>query len=193
MKAAMNFRKLSIFTSLVILILATLACTINIGGPAYPDRHIPVSTEAAGELRSALATASADSAQTGQMTLVFTEPQLTSYLAGEIQVQPRPIFTDPQVYLQNGQVQVFGTATQGNLQATIEIVVTAGVDPEGQLKIELTSADFGPLPVPVGLKDTLTAAIQEAYTGAIGPAAIGFRLESITVADGTMTIIGRTK
>jgi hypothetical protein len=43
------------------------------------------------------------------------------------------------------------------------------------------------------LKDAITASIQEAYTGAIGPAAIGFRLESITVTDGTMTIIGRTK
>jgi hypothetical protein len=49
------------------------------------------------------------------------------------------------------------------------------------------------MPVPVGLKDTVTATIQEAYTGAIGPAAIGFRLESITIANGTMTITGRTK
>jgi hypothetical protein len=49
------------------------------------------------------------------------------------------------------------------------------------------------MPVPIGLKDTVTAAIQEAYTGAIGPAVIGFRLESITVANGTMTIVGRTK
>jgi hypothetical protein len=57
----------------------------------------------------------------------------------------------------------------------------------------LTSGDFGPLLVPAGLNDAVTAAIQEAFTGAIGPAAIGFRLDKITVADGKMTIVGRTK
>ena len=118
---------------------------------------------------------------------------MTSYLAAKLQTQAQPLFTDPQVYLQDGQIQIYGTAQQGYFQATIEIVVTAGVDEQGQLKIELTSADFGPLPVPAGLKDAVTAAIQEAYTGAIGPAAVGFRLESITVADGTLTIVGRTK
>ncbi len=146
-----------------------------------------------GELQSAVQTAVAAGAESGQVTLVITEPQLTSYLAAQLQTQAQPLFTDPQVYLRNGQIQIYGTATQGYFQATIEIVVTAGVDPQGQIMIDVTTADFGPLPVPAGLKDTVTAAIQEAYTGAIGPAAIGFRLESITVADGTMTIVGRTK
>ena len=110
------------------------------------------------------------------MTLLISEAQLTSYLAGKLQIQAQPLFTDPQVYLQDGQIQIYGTAQQGYFQATIEIVVTAGVDDQGQLKIELTSADFGPLPIPAGLKDAVTAAIQEAYTGAIGPSAVGFRL-----------------
>jgi hypothetical protein len=127
------------------------------------------------------------------VTLVVTEPQLTSYLAAQLQTQAQPLLTNPQVYLRNGQIQIYGTATQGYFQANILIVVTAGVDSQGQVLIDISTADFGPMPVPAGLKDTVTAAIQEAYTGAIGPAAIGFRLESITVANGTMTIVGRTK
>ena len=189
----MIVRKFSLLVAPVVLFLTIIACTLNIGGPAYPLNHIPVSTEAAGEFQSALLTAVAAATETGQVTLVVTEPQLTSYLAGQLEAQTQPLFINPQVYLQNGQVQIYGTATQGYLQATIEIVVTAGVDSQGQLKLELTTADFGPLPVPSGLKGTVTAAIQEAYTGAIGPAATGFRLESITVADGKMTIVGRTK
>jgi uncharacterized protein YpmS len=189
----MNVRKISVLSGLSVIFLAVMACTINIGGPAYPNQHIPVSTEAVGELQFAMQTAVAAGADSGQITLLITEPQLTSYLATQLQTQAQPLFTDPQVYLRDGQIQIYGTVTQGYLQVTIEIVVTAGVDQQGQLKIELTTADFGPLPVPTGLKDTVTAAIQEAYTGSIGPAAIGFRLESITVADGTMTIIGRTK
>jgi len=189
----MNVRKFPLLIGPFILILATLACTINIGGPAYPDRHIPVSTEAMRELQSAMQTAVAAGEESGRETLVITEPQLTSYLAARLMTQAQPLFTDPQVYLQDGQIQVYGIAQQGYFQANIKIVVTAGVDEQGQPKIELTSADFGPLPVPAGLKDAATAAIQEAYTGAIGPTAIGFRLVSITVANGTMTIVGRTK
>ena len=189
----MKVRKIMLLVGLSVLLMTVLACTMNIGGPAYPDQHIPVSTEAAGELQSNVQTAVAASAQSGQVTLVVTESQLTSYLAAQLQTQAQPLFTDPQVYLRNGQIQIYGTATQGYIQATIQIIVTAGVDTQGQVLIDVSNADFGPMPVPAGLKDTVTAAIQEAYTGAIGPAAIGFRLESITVANATMTIVGRTK
>jgi hypothetical protein len=179
--------------SFLALFFSVLACTINVGGPAYPEQHIPVSTDSVGELQSSIQTAVAAGAETGQVTLVMTEPELTSYLANKLQSQSQPLFTDPQVYLRSGQITIYGTAKQGYLQATIFIVVTAGVDDQGQLKIELTSADFGPLPVPSGLREVVTASIQEAYTGAIGPAAVGFRLEKITVADGLLTIVGRIK
>ncbi len=62
------------------------------------------------------------------------------------------------------------------------------MDEQGQLKIELASANFGPLPVPNGLKEIISTTIQEAYTGALGPVATGFRLLSVTIADGIMTI-----
>ncbi len=189
----MNGRKLSLLVVLLIFFIAILACTINIGGPAFPNQRIQVSTEAVGDLQTALQTAVAGGEVSGQVTLVISEPQLTSYLAAKLQTQTQPIFTNPQVYLQDGHVRIYGMAQQGYFQATIEIVLTASVDEQGQLKIELTSADFGPLPVPAGLKDAATATIQEALTGAIGPAALGFRLESITIADGKMTIVGRTK
>ncbi len=189
----MVVRKILLFTGLFVLLLAVLACTMNVGGPAYPDSHVVVSTEAAGELQSNLQTAVAAGTESGQVTLTVTESQLTSYLASQLQTRAQPLFSDPQVYLRNGQIQIYGTATQGYLQANIQIVITAGVDSQGQVLIDISKADFGPMPVPAGLKDTVTAAIQEAYTGAFGPAAIGFRLDSITVANGTLTIVGRTK
>jgi len=187
----MKNRKLTLVIGLFVLFLSVLACTINIGGPNYPQNRIPVSTDAVGELKSAIQTSVAAGLESGQVMLVITESQLTSYMAASLQTQP--FFTEPQVYLQDGQIQIYGLARQGYLQATVEIVVTAGVDAQGQLKIVLTTANFGSLPVPVDLKDAITATIQEAYTGSIGPAAVGFRLEDITIANGTMTIIGRTK
>jgi hypothetical protein len=65
------------------------------------------------------------------------------------------------------------------------------VDDQGQLQIDLSSANFGPLPVPAGFLDVITTAIKEAYTSALGPVATGFRLDSIKIANGKMTIIGQ--
>ncbi|HTX91697.1 MAG TPA: LmeA family phospholipid-binding protein [Anaerolineales bacterium] len=189
----MQTRKIALLAGLATLAAGILACTIDVGGPAYPDQHIPVSTEAVGEFQSAMQTAVVSGTDSGEVTLVITEPQLTSYIAYKLAQQQDPLFYNPQVFLRDGKIQIYGMARQGYFIASVAIVVTAGVDSQGQLTIELTSADFGPEPVPANLKDALTAMIQEAYTGAIGPAALGFRLESVTVANGSMTILGRTK
>jgi hypothetical protein len=189
----MNTCKISLLAGVFALLLAGLACTINIGGPGYPTPAIPVSTEAVGELQSSLETAVTTGAVSGQVTLTFTEPQLTSYLFYKLQSQSQPLITNPQVYLRDNQLQVYGTASRGDFEATARIILSAGVDDQGKLKIELISADFGPLPVPNGLMDIITATIQEAYTGALGPVATGFRLQSVTIAAGMMTIVGQTK
>jgi hypothetical protein len=68
-----------------------------------------------------------------------------------------------------------------------------GVDANGEPTIEMTSADFGPFPVPEGLRDTISAMVREAYTGTLGPVATGLRIETITIANGVMTITGRVR
>ena len=168
----------------LLLVLSIVACTINVGGPAYPENSIPVSTDAAGEIESVVQTSVAASISSGQITFIISENQITSFLYYKLQSQTDPLFENPQVFLRDGQIQIFGT---------ISIILSAGVDDQGQLMLALTSADFGPLPVPAGIKDAITAIIQEAYTGAIGPVATGFRLEGITIDGGTMTITGKIK
>jgi len=175
------------------VVLSVLACTINVGGPAYPTPAIPVSTEAMGELEGNIQTAVAAGADSGQVILHLTEPELTSYLYYRLESQTNPFITNPQVFLRDNQMSIYGTATQGNFEAYVKIVVAASVDAQGQLQIDLTTVDFGPLPVPTGLNEVVTAVIKEAYTGALGPVATGFRIETIVIADGIMTITGRTK
>ena len=68
-----------------------------------------------------------------------------------------------------------------------------GVDADGQPLIEITSADFGPFPAPEGLKDAITAMVREAYTGSLGPVATGLRIETISIANGVMTVTGRVR
>jgi hypothetical protein len=189
MKKAVVFTTLSILS----LTLASLACTVFVGGPDYPSTPIAVSTEAVGSLDDQVHAAQTAAAQNGMMTLSVNETQITSLLAAKLDAQADPFIRNPQVYLRNNEIQVYGKATQGNLEANVRIVLAASIDAEGKPVITVTSADFGPLPAPEGLNKTISALLDEAFTGALGPAAVGLRLESITIADGVMTLAGRVK
>ncbi|MBI5702986.1 MAG: hypothetical protein HZC39_05600 [Chloroflexi bacterium] len=191
-------KRLSLF--LAILVLASLACTVSVGGPDYSDRPvIPVSTEAAKSLEDEIRRAFEAGAVSGEVTIQITEAQITSILAQRLQSDPslqqdkKPLIIDPQVYLRDGQMQVFGKTQQGIFTANIGIVIAVSVDENGKPKIEIVSADFGPLPAPEGLTNAISAMIQEAYTGAVGPVATGLRIQSITIAAGIMTVTGRIR
>jgi hypothetical protein len=166
----MKINKLRLPLFLLSLVITSLACTIFVGGPDYSNLPpIPVSAEAAESIKEELRRAFEAGAQTGVVTINITEPQITSYLAARLQ-------TDPSLQ-----------------QSDIAIIVTMGMDPNGQPLIEITSADFGPFPAPEGLKDAITAMVREAYTGSLGPVATGLRIDTISIATGVMTITGRIR
>jgi hypothetical protein len=194
-----KIRGLTLF--LPILVLTSLACTIFVGGPDYSSLPpIPVSGEAAESIKAEIQRAVEAAAQTGVITVNLTEPQITSYLAVRLQTDPslqqadkKPLITDPQVYLRDGQMQIYGKTQQGMFTANIGIIVNMGVDANGQPQIDVVSADFGPFPAPEGLKDALTAMVREAYTGSLGPVATGLRIDTISIANGVMTVSGRIR
>jgi hypothetical protein len=179
------------FTSLV---LASLACTIFVGGPDYPAQTVPISADEVQNMRTQIEQAFLAGAETGVITLQFTESQLTSYIALKMQERTDPPFTEPQILLRNGQMQMYGKVMRGPFAANILITMNVSIDAAtGLPKIEVASADFGPFPAPEGINNAISAIIEEAFTGSFGPVAIGFRLESITIADGIMTMVGRIK
>jgi hypothetical protein len=179
---------------LPIALAITLACTIFVGGPEAPGEPIPISTEAVTSLQEQIkAAVESGIASGGVVTLLINETQLTSYLALKNADDPSPMFTDPQVYLRDGQMRIYGKTQQGSFVANIGIVLAVGLDEEGLPQLQLVSADFGPFPLPEGLNDAITAVIEEAYTGSLGPVATGFRLQSITIADGVMTVVGQVR
>jgi len=194
-----KIRGLTLF--LTILVITSLACTVFVGGPDYSSLPpIPVSAEAVASIQDEIRRAVEAAAQTGVITVNLTEPQITSYLAARLQTDPslqqsdkKPLITDPQVYLRDGQMQIYGKTMQGMFTANIGIIVNMGVDVNGQPQIDVVSADFGPFPAPEGLKEAITAMVREAYTGSLGPVATGLRIESISTANGVMTVTGRIR
>ncbi len=172
---------------------ATLACSIFVGGPAYPDGVVPPSTEAGQSLQDQIQQAVVAGSSSGTVSFQVSEGQLTAYLAQKLESQTNPLITDPQVLLRDGQMKVYGKAHSGIFTANVSITTRVSVDEDGQPKIEVAQTDFGPLPAPQGLNDAVSRFVREAFTGSLGPVAIGFRLESISIADGIMTVSGRIK
>jgi hypothetical protein len=185
--------KKKVFIGLMAVCMGSLACSIFVGGPAYPATTIPVSTEAVQSLHDQVDQAMTAGAPSGTVSLQISESQLTSYLAYYLSSQTNPVITNPQVLLRGGQIQVFGQAQSAMLTANVSITMQVSVDPNGQPKIDITQTDFGPLPAPQGLNDSVSALVQQAFTGSLGPVATGFRLESVTINDGIMTVAGRVK
>lgn len=171
------------------LISAGLACALP-GGPKLPASPIPVSTEAAGEMQNTVQTAVANAAQTGTLELTFTEAQITSYVAVKLAEQTEAPFTDPQIFLRDGKIQVFGKAHAGQLTASASIVMSASIDAEGQLSLSVDQADFGPVPIPDNILQDISAQLEKALTEQAGSNVI---LTEIVIAEGTMTLIGTTK
>lgn len=178
---------------LVSVLLVILACQLNLGGPEIPSEPIQASTESAESFEDNWRQAFNQAEETGLVTLTITEVQATSLVATKLAERGNPSFTDPQVFLRDGNVQVFGNVQRGSIVASVQIELSVSVDQNGGPKFEITSADFGPLPVPEGLLDNLSAMIDEAFTGEIGSAVSGFQIDGILIADGVMAITGRVR
>src|SRR5215510_2422160 len=162
---------------LLTLLLTSLACTVFVGGPDYSTLpQIPASTADADTLKEQIKNAFETRASTGIVTFTISESQITSLLAQRLQsdttlqTDKKPVITDPQVYLREGQMKIYGKTQQGMFAANIGIIINVGVDAQGKPNIDIASADFGPLPAPQGLNTAIAKMIAEAYTGSIGPA-----------------------
>lgn len=178
--------------ALTALLAATLACSIFVGGPAFPT-ELPAPTETPVSLQDQIQQAMTQGAQTGQISLQLTEGQLTSFLAEKLAQQSKPVITEPRVYLRAGQMIVYGKATSGIFTANVRMTLQVGVDSNGQPQISVVNTDFGPIAAPQGFNEAVAASFREAFTGYLGPIATGFRLESIAIGDGVMTVTGRFK
>ena len=98
------------FASILLLLAAvTLAC--NLGSRQTPAPPPPVSTEAVQNLEATLENAADKIRETGEVQLEIDEAQLTSLVAFKLQESGDDLISDPQVYLRDGQIQVFGTET----------------------------------------------------------------------------------
>ncbi|MCC6147976.1 MAG: hypothetical protein IT308_10455 [Anaerolineaceae bacterium] len=180
----------NIFTACLVIALASLACQISVGGPTS-SRTVPVSTLAVSELQNNLEHSLNDPNSASQITLTITESQLTSLLSQQLSKQPEPLLLNPQVLLQNNQVEIYGVAHKGSIQANARLAIQVSTDQNGGLTAMLTSFDLGPVPAPQSLVESISATINSALNEQLDPMTAGFRIDSVAISEGLMTLTGR--
>lgn len=195
MIVSLKLRQIPLPLVLVILSLlaASLACQVDLGGPQPPGNPIPIEPAAAEELQANWQSAIESAANTGQVTVLIDERQLTGLIADRFAASDEPLIRNPQVFLRENQVQVFGVAERAILKANVLITVTPEITEDGEVAFQIPDASLGPVPAPSALKSSLSAVLTEAFTGSIGSLATGIQISSLAIADGQMSIVGELR
>jgi len=166
--------------------LSVLACggPVSLGGPTPTYEPVPVSTEAVGSLSDKFGSLGAAS---GEVTVSITESELTSYLAEQLAEQPDTALSNPQVYLRDGKIQLYATVTTESFTANALVVMNASIV-DNRLVVGIESADFGPVPAPQDLLDSLTDTVNEKLLSLFADLPTGAGIKSIAIADGNLTL-----
>lgn len=187
----LRWRGLLIFSALA---LAGLACNLGTGSrPVQQETPIPVTTESVEELKENLQAAATQASTSGVVTVEFDEAQLTSLVAFELAKQEDQVFQDPQVYLRDGQIQLYGNAVQSGITLPVSIIATLSVDEQGMPRYEIISATAGPVPLPQSILDQLTDRFDQAIASQLDAENSNMIVEDIVITDGKLTITGRTR
>jgi hypothetical protein len=181
-----------IILAVTALAAASLACNFLRLTSADPTQRptVPVSTEAVQDLEQNLNEAAENLQQGEPITLIVTETQLTSLIANNFQSGEGPVLQNPQVYLQDGQVQLVGSVEQSGISLPLQVLVSMRVDSAGNLDYTIDSATLGPFPLPQALLEQLSNELDRAIADQLGQGEERIVLDEITIADGTMVISG---
>ncbi len=178
-----------------ILMLSSLACNLlnRISDSSIEPTPIIVTNESANNLRKDLSTAIEQLKDGEKVTLVIDEAELTSLVAVELDKQSNPILYDPQISLREGGVQINGKVLQSGFMVPAQLNLILTTNSSGQPQINIKSAKIGPLELPDSVLVELTSQVDSALMHNIRPRIKDIFVESILIADGLMTITGRSR
>lgn len=175
-----------------VFVVVSLAC--NLGTSLSKSRPtIPVTTESAQSLEETAQAAMDAAAKQGEVNLVIDEAQVTSMLAFELQKSGQQFISDPQVYLRDGQMQIYGDVKSETITAQGMLIIEPQVDAAGRVNFDVVSAKVGPFPVPGDMVTEIETNLNRVITQQLEELAPNSYIDSLVIADGLMTIKGNTR
>lgn len=178
---------------LSVLILAAMACNLGASRINPTPTSASIQPESPENLEETFKETIEESRSGEQIKLEINEQQLTSIVAGSIQEQDEPSIEEPQVLLRNGQIRFLATVERQNLALPAEVVMTVQPDANGRPDFNVVSARIGPLPVSGEVISDLESSLDQTLAAEIESRAPNTYIESIIIADGVMSITGRTR
>lgn len=175
---------------IVSLVATSLACNLPQRGT---PTAIPISPASAAELEQNVLNAAEELEKTGQVELSITEVQITSFIAEQLQAQGDGTFSNPQVILQDGQIQVKGDVRQNGIALPLKATIAVAANQNGTLDYDFVSASIGPLPLPENIINQISAYIGSSVDQNISTLTGNIFIEEILINDGVMFLRGRTR
>lgn len=185
-----NIRQMSLILLLLAFLIPALACRLSLKAPSRPGDPIPISTEAAGRFAEEIQKAAEQVQQGGQVEVSFSEAELTSYVALQIQDRADLPISNPQIYLRDGKVQFFADYNSGSLNVPMRAVFLPQVDAFGNADISLETLDLGPVAAPETISERIQQEISQAFRLAVDEAISELFVESLVIQNGELNLIG---
>ena len=185
---------------LLVLLVALGALILYPSSPSAQDlagaTPLPSGTQArqlAEEARSSWEQAMEQAKTTGKFEVTLTQEQLNAVVIQALaEGEAKVPLENPIVVLDDGEVRVYGRITQGPLKVDGYLVFQVWVTSEGQPAWKVTKAKFGALPLPSGVSNALTGALNRAVSEALARQG-DVVLDDIEISKGKLTIRGHTK
>ena len=187
-------RKYQLLLILATLIFTSLACNLpGARGPKVTQPEpIAVTTEAASQLEDNVEEAAGAVLGGAPFTLTIDEAQATLAVSLKLQSIQEPSIKDLQIYLRDGQIQVFGDVVRDGLNLPVSFAARVFAS-QGSLAYEILDARVGPFPLPESFVDELEAQLDQFILNQLSPNMRDIVIEDITIAGGVMTITGHAR
>ena len=178
----------------LLAVLLVLAFGVLAAGYAARDAFHPPSPAAPAATAAGSSAASVPTAAPGQVSLVIDEATLTREVNHQLAGQP--LMDTPlgaatvhslTVQLRNGQILASGQAQIGPTNLPVSVAGT--VTPQsGQLRATLTDARMGAVEMPAAARQQMQQQLQSQVDQLTATQPV--RVQSVTIADGKMTVLG---
>lgn len=186
-----NKRHWVIATLLLTLAITSLACNLPL--LIQDTRSNEISEQAADNFEENILETVKELKETGILSLTITEAELTSSIARYLQQDPNPFFTNPQVFLRDGEIQLSGDVKQSNITLPLKASLQVQPDGNGGIDYQITSASVGPLNLPAVILNQITTQIENAVGSNITGQLPNLYVQEITISDGLLNIKGYSR
>jgi len=158
------------------------------GAPERPGDEIIVSDQSGAEAKIMLERSVPQPGSLSSITV--TEQQITSWLAMEMKSKPDLPLSDVQVYLRDGQIQVWGIVSGGENQTSALITGEVQIDASKRPAFIIESMQVGQQVIPDFVVSQMETWLNQALLESIDKSAPGLELMNVKVANGLLIISG---